>query len=141
MPGGAVMIFTDWRGMADVALLASVAGLRPYTCIAWVGHRPGTGGLFKKAWDPILLAFKGDPGPGGRAMVNDVVNAEYPRERIHPEQRPVRVFEHVFPGVAGERGLVLDPFAGSAASARAAAALRLRWAGCDNDPIYCGPVI
>lgn len=141
-PGGIVMIFADWRRMPDLAYIASTVGLRPSTCIAWVRTRPGTGGLFRASWDPILIASRGVPDAIDRAAVRnvietvDVVVADYPTKRCHPYEKPTAVFETVFKRICRPDDLVLDPFAGSGVSGSTARSLGLRWEGCDIDPAY-----
>lgn len=135
-PGGVVMIFADWRRMMDLGYLASISGLRPTTCVAWVRSRPGTGGLFRSAWDPILLVSRGVPDAVDRAAVRNVVEADYQTRRTHPYAKPIGVFSHVMARICRPGDLVIDPFAGSGASREAALALGLRWAGCDIDPDY-----
>ena len=89
-PGGVVMIFADWRRMADLGYLASITGLRPSTCVAWVRNRPGTGGLFRSSWDPILLVSRGVPDAVDRSAIRNVVAADYPTKRSHPYARAGR---------------------------------------------------
>lgn len=135
-PGGVCMIFADWRRMADLAYIASTVGLRPATTIAWVRTRPGTGGLFRASWDPILIVARGVPAALDRAAVRNVVEANYPSKRSHPYEKPPEVFRHVFRRVCRPGDIVLDPFAGSGVSGRVAAEMDLRWRGCDIDPDY-----
>ena len=140
--GGVVLVFADWRRMADMGYLCSTVGLRPSTCVAWVRKRPGTGGLLRSAWDPILIASRGVPDAVDRAAVRNVIEtdcvieADYPTRRSHPYEKPAKVFETLFPRVCSPGDLVLDPFAGSKVSGRVAEAQGLRWEGCDIDPAF-----
>jgi len=135
-PGGVVMIFADWRRMADLGYLASITGLRPSTCVAWVRTRPGTGGLFRSSWDPILLVSRGVPDAVDRAAIRNVVEADYPTKRLHPYAKPIEPFLHVMRRICRVGDLVVDPFAGSGVSCVAAELLGLKWEGCDVDPQY-----
>ena len=137
-PGGVCMIFADWRRMADLGYIASTVGLRPSTCIAWTRNRPGTGGLFRSAWDPILLVARGTADAVDRAAIRNVVVADYPTKRRHPYEKPAEVFRHVFPRVCRPGDLVIDPFAGSGVTREVAAELGLEWRGCDIDPEFAG---
>lgn len=136
MPGGVVAIFADWRRMPDLAYVASTVGLRPATQIAWVRRRPGTGGLLRSAWDPILICARGVPDAIDRAAIRNVVEADYPSKRAHPYEKPVEVYEHFLRRVVRPGDLVIDPFAVSSASRRAAEGLGAVWRGCDIDPVY-----
>jgi site-specific DNA-methyltransferase (adenine-specific) len=135
-PGGIVMIFADWRRMADLGYIASTVGLRPAGCVAWVRKRPGTGGLFRASWDPILIVARGVPAAVDRAAVRNVVEADYPSRREHPYEKPPEPFEHVFRRICRPDDLVLDPFAGSGVSRRVAVSMDLNWKGCDIDPAF-----
>jgi site-specific DNA-methyltransferase (adenine-specific) len=135
-PGGIVMIFADWRRMPDLAYICSTVGLRPSTQIAWVRTRPGTGGLFRSSWDPILIASRGVPDAIDRAAIRNVVEANYPSKRRHPYEKPVEVYDHVLQRICRPGDLVLDPFAGSGNSRVSAEKLGLRWRGCDVDPDF-----
>ncbi|MGH9002511.1 MAG: DNA methyltransferase [Acidimicrobiia bacterium] len=135
-PGGIVMIFADWRRMPDLGYVASTVGLRAATTVAWVRTRPGTGGLFRASWDPILVVSRGVPDAIDRAAIRNVVEANYPSKRRHPYEKPVEVYSHILGRIARPEDLVLDPFAGSANSRAACEPLGLRWRGCDIDPNF-----
>lgn len=135
-PGGVCMIFADWRRMPDLAYVATTVGLRASTCVAWTRKRPGTGGVFRSAWDPILLASRGTADAIDRAAIRNVIEADYPTKRRHPYEKPAAVFRHTMSRICRPGDLVLDPFAGSGVSGAVAAELGLRWAGCDIDPAF-----
>lgn len=132
--GGIVMVFTDWRRMPDLGYIASTVGLRPATTVAWVRNRPGTGGLMRASWDPVMIFARGTPAAVDRAAVRNVVVADYPSKREHPYEKPIEVYLHILRRVCQPGDLVVDPFAGSGVSRRAARMLDLEWAGCDIDP-------
>lgn len=134
--GGVVLLFADWRRIDDLTHIATTAGLRAATCVAWVRTRPGTGGLLRSAWDPIMVMSRGTPDAIDRAAIRNVVEANYPTKRSHPYEKPPEVYEHILARVARPDGLVLDPFAGSASSQVAAERVGMRWEGCDIDPAY-----
>lgn len=147
-PGGVCMIFADWRRMPDLAYVASTTALRPSTCIAWTRKRPGTGGLFRSAWDPILIVSRGVPDAIDRAAIRNVietdesvVEADYLTKRGHPYEKPAQVFRHVMERICRPGDLVLDPFAGSGVSGRVADELGLKWRGCDIDPAFASALV
>lgn len=134
MPGGVALVFADWRRLPDLAYVCSTVGLRPATQVAWVRNRPGTGGLLRSSWDPILVVARGVPDAIDRAAIRNVVQADYPSKRSHPYEKPVAVYEHILSRVVRAGDLVIDPFAGSANSRLAAEGLGAIWRGCDIDP-------
>lgn len=134
--GGICIIFADWRRMPDMAYLCSTVGLRPSTCVAWTRRRPGTGGLLRSAWDPILIASRGVPVAVDRAAIRNVIEADYPTKRRHPYEKPAAIFETLFPRACAAGDLILDPFAGSGVSGETAVRLGFKWCGCDVDPDF-----
>lgn len=137
VPGGIAPLICDWRRLPDVAYLASTTGLRLSTTVAWTRKRPGTGGLFRTAWDPILILSSGTPDAVDRAATPNWVQAEPPTKRRHPYQKPPEIWAHVLRRVPP--GLVLDPFCGSATSREACAVTGHEWRGFDVDPRWNPP--
>ena len=158
MPGGILIAFTDVRRMADTGYVATTAGLRLATCVAWVRTRPGTGGLMRASWDPVMVFARGVPDPVDRAAIRnvivtgedltgadlavkdipEVIEADYERPRIHAYSKPPIVCETILKRVCRPGDLVIDPFAGSGSSRVACENLKLdlRWSGADIDPQY-----
>ena len=131
-PGGIVIIIGDYKRLPDLMYAATTSGLRLSGCVAWVRTRPGTGGLFRSSWDPVLIASRGTPDAVDRAAVrkvietdDDVVYANYPAKRTHPYEKPPEVLGHILARVCRHGDLVLDPFAGSGSSRVAAEKLGL----------------
>jgi hypothetical protein len=134
MPGGICLIFADSRRMPDLAYIATTSGLRIATTVAWTRNRSGTGGLLRSAWDPILVVARGTPDAVDRAAIPNVINADYELPRKHRYAKPQKLLHGLLERVVREGDLVVDPFAGSRSSKRAAEALGARWIGCDIDP-------
>lgn len=116
--GGVAIVFCDFKRTADVIGIAGMAGLRLNTCIAWVQNRVGTGGMFRSAWNPILVLSKGSPKTVDQSAVPNVIHCEPvpPRRRTHVYEKPAAVFTHILKRVVVDGDVVLDPFAGSGAS-------------------------
>jgi DNA modification methylase len=133
--GGVAGLVCDWRRLPDVTYLATLHGLRISTCIAWTRSVPGTGGLFRSAWDPMLVLSVGTPLAKDRAGVPNVVHANSPRSGVHPYEKPEAIWNHLF--ARFDPTTVLDPFAGSGSSATAALASGHRWIGIESDEAYC----
>ncbi len=125
--GGIAAIISDWRRVPDVSYLLTLHGLRLTSCVAWTRTTVGTGGMFRSAWDPVLIASKGQPTILDKAGIPNVVMANPPRDRIHPYEKPPALWSHILRRIP--RTVVLDPFAGSLASAVAAVELGFEWVG------------
>ena len=133
--GGAAGIVCDWRRLPDVAYLATLVGLRISTCVAWTRSMPGLGGMFRSAWDPMLVLSVGTPDTRDKAAVRNVVHAEKPRGGEHPYEKPVGLWAHLLERLPV--GLVVDPFAGTGASGEAARGAGHRWVGIEIEERYC----
>lgn len=135
---GIVMIFTDWELLPDIAYIASISGLREHQHLAWCRSRPGGGGLFRGACDPVLIASRTPPDRVDKAAIKNWLIADYEFPRAHPYSKPPEVIEYVLRRVCRRGDVVLDPFAGSGSSRVAAEKLGLDliWKGCDVDPAF-----
>lgn len=134
-PGGVAAFVCDWRRVPDVSYLVTLTGLRLATCVAWTRTTVGTGGLFRTAWDPILIASNGSPEAIDRAGIPNVVTANPPTARTHPYEKPVALWRHILDRLPA--GTVLDPFAGSGASGEAALLAGRPWVGVEIDEAHC----
>lgn len=132
---GVAFVFCDWRRGPDTTYLATLAGLRISTCVAWTRNRSGTGGMFRSAWDPIYVATKGTPRIRDKSAIPNVVNADHPTDREHPCEKPAKVWHHLLSRIPPTT--VLDPFAGSCTSAEIAVRNGHKWVGIEADERYC----
>jgi site-specific DNA-methyltransferase (adenine-specific) len=133
--GGVAAIICDWRRVPDVSYLVTLTGLRLATCIAWTRTTVGTGGLFRSAWDPVLIAANGSPEAIDRAAIPNVIATNPPTQRRHPYEKPPELWRHLLRRLPP--GLVVDPYAGSGSSAVAARSEGLPWVGIEVDEGYC----
>ena len=133
--GGTAFVFCDWRRGPDVTYLASIAGFRLSTCVAWTRNRCGTGGMFRGAWDPIYVASKGVPTVKDRASIPNTVNADHPTSKGHPYEKPAKVWDHLLSRLP--QTVVLDPYAGSCTSAVSARRNGHKWIGIEVDERHC----
>ena len=133
--GGIAPLICDWRRMPDVAYMATLHGFRIATCVAWTRNRPGTGGLLRGAWDPILVLSSGTPTALDRAAIRNVVELDYPSKRQHPYEKPLGLWAHTLQRIP--TGLVVDPFMGSGASLVDAVRIGHRYIGIEIEERYC----
>lgn len=133
--GGTAFLFCDWRRGPDTTYLATLAGLRISTCLAWTRNRSGTGGMFRGSWDPIYVASKGVPTIRDKAAIPNVVNADHPTNKAHPYEKPAKVWEHLLSRIPATT--VIDAFAGSGSSAEVAVRNGHRWIGIEADERHC----
>jgi DNA modification methylase len=132
---GIVICFGDWELLPDLKYLCSVTGLREQQHLTWIRSRPGGGGLFRGACDPVLIASRTPPARIDKAALKNWFLADYEIPRAHPYSKPPELLEYILRRVCRRGDTVLDPFAGSASSRTAAEklGLELNWYGCDID--------
>lgn len=133
--GGSAFIFCDWRRGPDTTYLATLAGLRISTCVAWTRNRVGTGGMFRGAWDPIYVASKGTPTIRDKAAIPNVINADHPTNKEHPYEKPAKVWSHLLSRIPATT--VVDAFGGSCTSAEVAIRHGHNWIGIEADERHC----
>jgi len=137
--GGSAFIFCDWRRGPDTTYLATLAGLRISTCLAWTRNRSGTGGMFRGAWDPIYVASKGTPTIRDKSAVPNVINADHPTDKDHPYEKPAKVWDHLLSRIPPTT--IVDAFAGSSTSADMAVRHGHRWIGIEADERHCAAAV
>lgn len=134
--GGIAPIICQWRRMPDAMYLATLAGLRMSSCVAWTRNRIGTGGLFRSSWDPILVGSKGSPTLRDKAAISNVLHVEPLSGQEHPYAKPPALWTPFLSRVP-EGCVVVDPFAGAGASAVAAVTTGHRWVGIEVSERFC----
>jgi DNA methylase len=138
MPAGVVVCFGDFELLPDLKYMCSVTGLREQSHLVWIRSRPGGGGLFRGACDPVLIASRTPPDRIDKAALKNWLAADYEIPRAHPYSKPPELIGYVLRRVCRRGDRVIDPFAGSGSSRVAAENLKLdlQWSGCDIDPAY-----
>jgi DNA modification methylase len=137
-PKGIVICFADWELLGDLEEMASMTGLREQAHLAWIRSRPGGGGMFRGACDPVLIASRTPPGRVDRAALKNWFLADYEIPRKHYYSKPPELLAYIMGRVCRRGDLVLDPFAGGGSSRVAAESLKLdlAWRGADIDAAF-----
>lgn len=126
-------------------------GLRPIRVLGWhkkefAGDQWNGGPAM--SWEPVIWAssatkpaFNKLYGPWGRDFL--VVNSTHgdPFAKLHPCPKPVQVMRWLVGLFCPPGGTVLDPFAGTGATLRAAKDLGRRAIGIELEPAYCDAAI
>ncbi|MDD5272856.1 MAG: DNA methyltransferase [Methylovulum sp.] len=114
-------------------------GLQFFHSVIWDKGNPGLGWRYRRQHEMIMVAHR----TGGRLRWADdnvtqrnVICAAAPRERVHPNEKPLELVQrfialHTLPG-----DTVLDPFAGSSTTAIACAKLGRRFICIEKDAQY-----
>jgi site-specific DNA-methyltransferase (adenine-specific) len=131
-PGGAGLIFTDWRQLPVTTDAYQAGGWVWRGMVPWVkpGARPRQGG-FAAACEYVVWGSAGPLATGVPDCLPGVITAATPREREHLTQKPVDLLRALV-RIVPPGGVVLDPFAGSGTTGVAALAEGRRFVGVEQ---------
>ena len=132
--GGSLVVFCDWRMIANLAPALESAGLRHQNVLVWNKGSMGLGNGFRAQHEIALHFTRG----GFEAFAADTGNVlTVPRvardEAVHHTEKPLDLMRSILRVVSGEGEVVVDPFAGSGATLVAALSLGMRAVGSELD--------
>jgi len=114
-------------------------GLSFFHSVIWDKKNPGLGWRYRRQHEMIMIAHRS----GGKLLwandkkaVANIYSLAPPRDRMHPNEKPVEMCAH-FVGLHSAPGqYVLDPFMGSGTTGVACVRLGRRFTGIEIDPEY-----
>jgi site-specific DNA-methyltransferase (adenine-specific) len=114
------------------------SGFKIKANIIWVKNNFGLGYHFRRQYEQVLVAFKGNPCTPKKAM-SDVIFERKVRgvALLHSCQKPVNVCEVLIKQYTQSNDIVLDPFMGSGTTAIACKQLNRRFIGFEISKEYC----
>ncbi|MGH3426061.1 MAG: DNA-methyltransferase [Mycobacteriales bacterium] len=135
--GGVCMVFVDWRQLPAMTDAIQAAGWTWRGIIAW--HKPGARpqqGRFTNSCEYIIWASKGPLPREGKCLPGMYsYPAPHHTTRIHITEKPVELLRRLTRIVPPNR-VIVDPFAGSGATAEAALAEHRRFVGIEISAHY-----
>jgi site-specific DNA-methyltransferase (adenine-specific) len=112
------------------------AGLSFFHSVIWDKRNPGLGWRYRRQHEMIMVAHR----DGGKlAWADDNITARNiyselpPRDRVHPNEKPVRMMRHFIELHTKPGQVVLDPFMGSGTTGVAAVELEREFIGIELD--------
>ena len=114
-------------------------GLSFFHSVIWDKKNPGLGWRYRRQHEMVMISHR----EGGKLLWADDGQAarnifEFmpPRERLHPNEKPVEMPQHFIKLHAGEGDIVLDPFMGSGTTGVACAKLGRKFIGVELEERY-----
>jgi len=120
-PSGSMLVFCDWRMLANLAPAIESTGWRYQGLIVWDKGTMGLGNGFRCQHELIMHFTAGAPEYHDKGTPNVIV---CPRvgadERVHQTEKPIDLLARLVRVVAPRDGVVVDPFCGSGTTLAAA---------------------
>lgn len=140
-PGGAIVLWTDWRQLPTVTDVLQAGGWVYRGIVPWVKPDPRPQmGRFSSACEYVVWGSKG-PMPPDREVgcLPGFYQARAPRgvDKHHLSEKPLSVVRDLVK-IAPPGGLIFDPFAGGGGTGVAALAEGRRFLGCEITDHYAG---
>ncbi len=124
---------------AWLALRMDSDGLEFFHSVIWDKRNPGLGWRYRRRHEMMMVAHR----TGGKLLwANDkktqanIISAYPPRERLHPNEKPIEYVGQVMVLHANSDNIVLDPFLGSGVSGIAALSAGARFIGIELERRY-----
>jgi DNA modification methylase len=115
---------------------ANSSGFRFHNLLVWRKNTCTANRWYMKEMELVCLFYKGAAKAIHHKGSKQIFEANNPREKQHPTEKPVALFEHYVGNSSSSGDLVLDPFCGSGTLAVAAINLGRRWLCVEKDAAF-----
>lgn len=114
-------------------------GLTFFHSVIWNKINPGLGWRYRRQYEMVMISHRA----GGKLLWRDekraianIISISPPRDRLHPNEKPLELVEKFISLHSTKDQLILDPFMGSGTTGVACAKLGRRFIGIELDPKY-----
>jgi site-specific DNA-methyltransferase (adenine-specific) len=114
-------------------------GLTFFHSVIWDKLNPGLGWRYRRQHEMVMVAHLAGGKllwPNEARAVPNIYAEMPPRERVHPNEKPLKMVQHFIRLHSAAGHVVLDPFMGSGTTGVAAIRLGRRFIGVELDPAH-----
>ena len=136
-PGSHCYVMINNLNIRELLNVADKIGFGFHNLLVWVKNNTTPNRWYSKNLEYTCFFYKKParmiyhPNSKQTFAIDNVL-----RNKLHPTQKPVELFEHYILNSVGEGMIVLDPFAGSGSLAIAAENAKRRWICIERDDVY-----
>jgi site-specific DNA-methyltransferase (adenine-specific) len=115
-------------------------GLAFFHSVIWDKINPGLGWRYRRQHEMVMIAHRAGgklAWAQGQEAVGNVIAVSPPRDRLHPNEKPIELVGGFVARHSSPNDLVLDPFMGAGTTLVTAKAQGRRCIGIDVDERYC----
>jgi site-specific DNA-methyltransferase (adenine-specific) len=112
-------------------------GLRFFHSVIWDKLNPGLGWRYRRQHEMVMIAHREDGSlrwQDEAKAVRNIYSQMPPRDRVHPNEKPVEMMAHFINNHTYRGDTVLDPFMGSGSTGVAAVRMGRKFIGMELDP-------
>jgi site-specific DNA-methyltransferase (adenine-specific) len=138
-PNTHAYLFCNEYGLATFRAEMAAAGFKVKRLLVWVKDQHTAGDLkgdYANRTEYLLFGHKGRRLLSGHRDANVLFFKRSGRKRLHPTEKPEDMLRYLIEKSSSPGELVLDPFAGSGTTCKAAKDLGRRFLGIEIDPKY-----
>ena len=145
--GATVIIFWDLWKLQDLSTMLIMSGFKQLRLIEWLKTNPvpinSQVNYLTNAREIAILAVKGSKPTFNSQYDKGIYEypIEHTKNRFHPTQKSLRLFEDLIKKHSNEGDIVLDVFLGSGTTAVACLKFKRFFLGCEINEIYFKKII
>ena len=129
--------FTNQLNLLPFLMEFEKLNLSVYRILIWDKGIATWTQFYMKQYEPIIFFRKGNAKKINNQGTKDVLSVPNTKNKLHPTEKPINLFEILLDNSSNKNDLILDPFLGSGTTAVACQNLGRRFIGIELSEKYC----